>query len=72
MNDMESMYCSKLIYHTFKKYVSLNSDNTCAFKDRLNTPGAVAYSWVGVSPDDNYYADALGHDFSYSDNVNHL
>ena len=54
-NDMDSMYCSKLVWKTFydfyviKGMVDLDSNRTKCFVGSLkNSDG----SWIGVSPDD--------------------
>lgn len=74
IDRMDSMYCSKLVYHTFKDYVNLNTNNTEVFNLQLQNRawGAPAFSWMGVSPDDIYYSEYLDHDFCYSENVNWL
>lgn len=78
-DDMDSMYCSKLVYNTFRKspYMSIDFDsntteapNNTKLQDR--SWGAPAFSWIGVSPDDIYYSDQLGADFAYSANLNSL
>jgi hypothetical protein len=73
-DDMSSMYCSKLVYHTFKPYISLDSNNTSTFNSDLQEKalGAPMFAWIGISPDDIYYSDALGADFCYSPNVSAL
>ncbi|MFC1767048.1 YiiX/YebB-like N1pC/P60 family cysteine hydrolase [Candidatus Margulisiibacteriota bacterium] len=73
-DDMSSMYCSKLVYHAFKPYISLDSNNTSTFNSNLQEKalGAPMFAWIGVSPDDIYYSDALGPDFCYSPNVSTL
>ncbi|MFA5113086.1 MAG: YiiX/YebB-like N1pC/P60 family cysteine hydrolase [Candidatus Margulisiibacteriota bacterium] len=73
-NNLESMYCSKLVYNTFKSYVNLDTNNTSVFWDSLcdKRPGVPAFSWIGVSPDDIYYSEALGPDFCYSSNLSRL
>jgi hypothetical protein len=73
-NDLESMYCSKVVYNTFKPYVNLDTNNTSIFWDSLcdKSPGVPAFSWIGVSPDDIYYSEALGPDFCYTPNLNWL
>lgn len=73
-NSLESMYCSKLVYNTFKSYVNLDTNNTSIFWDSLcdKSPGVPAFSWIGVSPDDIYYSEALGPDFCYTPNLNWL
>ncbi|OGC21651.1 hypothetical protein A2291_06040 [candidate division WOR-1 bacterium RIFOXYB2_FULL_42_35] len=77
-DDVGSMYCSKLVYNTFKKspYMSVNldSNNTGVFNSQIQDRswGAPGFSWIGVSPDDIYYSDQLGADFAYSANLNYL
>ncbi len=52
INNPESMYCSKLVYQTFKdnnSSVNLDSNRTKIYIPGLaNSDG----SWIGVSPDD--------------------
>ena len=63
--NLESMYCSKLVWRTFKDAgVDLDSNATCSwthnnFGYNNNEPG---YGWIGVSPDDIYYSQYLGPD----------
>lgn len=73
-NDMRSMYCSKLVYLTFKPFVDLDTQNTSLFNSELGSKSSTAslFSWMGVSPDDIYYSKELGKDFSHSQNVKYL
>jgi hypothetical protein len=71
-NDMESMYCSKLVYHTFKSYVNFDTNNTSIYSNSQlqdSAPGAPFASWIGVSPDDVYYSTVLSYDYCYSPNL---
>jgi hypothetical protein len=72
--DMDSMYCSKLVYLVYKNnpYVKKDLDTGitgCISNDTLvesERPWtASVFNWVGVSPDDIYYSDELGPDFAY-------
>jgi hypothetical protein len=69
--DLDSMYCSKLVYHTYRNIVDLDTNNTSVYSPFLmdRTPAAPAFSWIGVSPDDLYYSSCLGPDFCYSNNL---
>jgi hypothetical protein len=74
-NDMDSMYCSKLVYNVFKPYFNLDTGRTVVtsgsgLKDPA--PGSYLFSWVGVSPDDIYYSPMLGPDYCYSANIIYL
>jgi hypothetical protein len=73
-NDLSSMYCSKLIYQTFKSRVDFDTNNTSIYNTSLQdrASGAAYYSWIGISPDDIYYASCLGADFGYSANLNYI
>jgi Permuted papain-like amidase enzyme, YaeF/YiiX, C92 family len=69
-DDMSSMYCSKLVYNTFKGYFNADTDRTTVNSLDLGRPiGGPFFAWIGVSPDDIYYSPALGYDFCYSTNV---
>ncbi|MCU0640808.1 MAG: hypothetical protein MUC35_01825 [Candidatus Margulisbacteria bacterium] len=72
--DLSSMYCSKLVYQTFKNYVSFDTNNTSVtnslYQERAG--GSPAFSWIGVSPDDVYYCADLDHDFCYSPNLRYI
>lgn len=71
--DMSSMYCSKLVYHTFKPNINLDSGRTSIQNPRYQkASGSFLFSWIGVSPDDIYYSPSLGTDFSYSPNIMYL
>jgi len=76
-NDTSSMYCSKLVYQTFKNQINLDTgrtslpyDSSLADKNKP-APGGYLFSWIGISPDDIYYLPslALGPDFCYSSNL---
>jgi hypothetical protein len=72
-NDLSSMYCSKLVYNTFKSDINFDTNNTSTFTNQLQeTSGASLFSWIGISPDDIYYADSIGPDFFYSANLSKL
>jgi hypothetical protein len=72
-NDLSSMYCGKLVYNTFKSDINFDTNNTCTFSSQLQeTSGADLFSWIGVAPDDIYYASDLGADFNYSTNLTKL
>ena len=64
-NDSRSMYCSKLVWKTFRTWgeTDLDSNITCSYsmgqRDGLN-PRA----WIGVSPDDVYASRALGDEYN--------
>lgn len=74
-DNVESMYCSKLVYNTFKNNpyarIDFDSNNTAVFTDRLwdNTFGGSIFAWIGVSPDDVYYSENLWFDFYPSSNL---
>jgi hypothetical protein len=66
--DLDSMYCSKLVWWTFRDAVDLDSNRT-----RSELFGGYAMqntdygsqnniAWIGVSPDDIYYSRYLGRD----------
>jgi hypothetical protein len=73
-NDLSSMYCSKLVYNTFKSDINTDTNNTSTFTNQLmdKAYGAPGFSWIGISPDDVYYYSSLGSDFCYSSNLNSL
>lgn len=74
-NDMSSMYCSKLVYHTFKDFVDLDSGRTAAPKNtaiQRTASGSRPFAWIGVSPDNLYYSAAMGPDFGFSSNIVYL
>lgn len=61
-NDKDSMYCSKLVYWTFKdanSSVNLDSDRTQIYVPGLYNGGTTnrKYGWIGVSPDDIWGSD---------------
>lgn len=70
-NNLESMYCSKLVYNTFKDHVNFDSNNTHVLNSSLQdkAPGAPFFAWLGISPDDIYYSAPLNYDFCYSPNL---
>ena len=61
--DMDSMYCSKLVYWTFKDFnpdVDLDSNRTEVYVTGLHdyyANGGTMWSWIGVSPDDIWGSD---------------
>jgi hypothetical protein len=61
--DMDSMYCSKLVYWTFKDFnpdVDLDSNRTEVYVTGLHdyyANGGTMFSWTGVSPDDIWGSD---------------
>jgi hypothetical protein len=68
-NDMDSMYCSKLVYHTFKNHdINFDTNRTRVWGGYFSAPDYnyngiyVSDAWIGVSPDDVYYSDALMND----------
>jgi hypothetical protein len=74
-NDMDSMYCSKLVYNVFKPYFNLDTGRTVVSSGsglRDPAPGSYLFSWIGVSPDDIYYSPMLGPDYCYSANIIYL
>jgi len=75
-NNMDSMYCSKLVYHTFKGYIDFDTKRTMVCSsiigDRNCPVGAGFFDWIGISPDDIYYSNTLDRDFFYSNNVKYL
>lgn len=71
-NDLSSMYCSKLVWNTFRPYLDLNTRRTSvgsASKLRDTAPGNYLFSWIGVSPDNVYFSPALAYDFDWSSNL---
>jgi hypothetical protein len=72
-DDMSSMYCSKLVYNTFKPYINMDTERTVVDSFDLGRPiGGFFFSWIGVSPDDIYYSPGLGSDFYFSKNMYNL
>jgi hypothetical protein len=73
-NNMESIYCSKLVYITFKDLVNFDTNRTKVDNAVLKEGAWAApmFSWIGISPDDIYFSNMLDYDFSYSDNVLYL
>ena len=64
-NNIESMYCSKLVWNAFKDDgIDLDSNATCSMVDNnlINGNGEPSNGWIGVSPDDIYYSNMLGQD----------
>lgn len=69
-HDFDSMYCSKLVYWTFKDYCNqdLDSERTSSYSfgesatvdDGSYRVNSIA--WIGVSPDDIYYSRSTGSD----------
>jgi len=72
--DKSSMYCSKLVYNTFKDLVDFDTNRTKVDNYILKegSGGGPFFAWIGISPDDIYFSDALEYDFCYSDNVLNL
>lgn len=78
-DDQNSMYCSKLVYNTFKdKVCGINFDtkrtgvNNCIIGDGNRPIGSGFFGWFGISPADIYYSSLLESDFFYSGNVRYL
>jgi hypothetical protein len=72
-DDLASMYCSKLVYNTYKSKLNTDTDRTVVDSVDLGRPiGGMFFSWIGVSPDDIYYSTGLGYDFLYSENLLNL
>lgn len=73
-DDQNSMYCSKLVYNTYKDIINLDSNNTHVFTAKLQdkAPGAPFFSWIGISPDDIYYSSSLDYDYCMSSNMYNL
>jgi len=73
--DKSSMYCSKLVYQTYKNQINLDTQRTSvpyysSLVDKNKpAPGGYLFSWIGISPDDIYYLPSLGPDFCYSSNL---
>lgn len=71
-DDLDSMYCSKLVYRTFlpegidfdtERTRSLTMCNgTSGYKDGIST----FWAWIGVTPDDCYYSKDLSEDLFYA------
>ena len=67
-NDLDSIYCSKLVWLTFIDYgLDLDSERTSTSKFRhprpINGgPRINPNAWIGVSPDDIYYSTYLSND----------
>ncbi|MFA4858604.1 MAG: YiiX/YebB-like N1pC/P60 family cysteine hydrolase [Candidatus Margulisiibacteriota bacterium] len=68
-NDMDSMYCSKLVYQMFKGYgINFDTNRTRSwgypyYSGDYDFNGSyVMNAWIGVSPDDVYYSDKLDSD----------
>ena len=74
-DDISSMYCSKLVYQTYKNQINLDTGRTSvpyssSLVDKNKpAPGGYLFSWIGISPDDIYYLPSLGPDFCYSLNL---
>ena len=72
-DDQSSMYCSKLVYNTFKGLIDFNtkltSVDSTVIGDAGRPFGAGFFGWFGVAPDDIYFSNALDYDFCYSDNL---
>jgi hypothetical protein len=66
--DLDSMYCSKLVWWTFKNYVDLDSNRTSSILAGMWQSGYTDVgiwnwnAWIGVSPDDIYYSKHVGAD----------
>ena len=68
--NTDGMYCSKLVWWTFKDLVDLDSDTTYVkgtykyiLGDSNNVDGAGNYAFIGVSPDDIYNSRYLNYFF---------
>ncbi|OGC36453.1 hypothetical protein A2311_03065 [candidate division WOR-1 bacterium RIFOXYB2_FULL_48_7] len=67
-NDNDSMYCSKLVWLTYKPYIDLDSDRTTSilfgsfFHGQMDCGIFNWNAWIGVSPDDVYYSKNVGKD----------
>ena len=75
-NDQSSMYCSKLVYNTFKGFVDFDTkltgvDNNI-IGDSSRPIAAGFFGWFGISPGDIYYSPSLDYDFCYSGNMLYL
>lgn len=69
-DDMSSMYCSKLVYNTYKGYLAPdNGTSLTSDGDGQRLWNAPCGSWVGVSPDDIYYSSSVSGDYAYSPNL---
>ncbi len=72
-NDQSSMYCSKLVYNTFKGLVDFDTKLTGVdsniIGDSSRPIGSTYFAWFGISPGDIYYSPSLDYDFCYSLNM---
>jgi hypothetical protein len=72
-DDQSSMYCSKLVYNTFKGLVDFDTKLTGVdsniIGDSSRPIASGFFGWFGISPDDIYYSPSLAYDFCYSQNV---
>ncbi|MFA5840186.1 MAG: hypothetical protein WC890_05995 [Candidatus Margulisiibacteriota bacterium] len=69
-HDFDSMYCSKLVYWTFKDYYNEDLDSERTSSRSFGESATVddgsyrvnSIAWIGVSPDDIYYSRKTGSD----------